>query len=59
MMDVHNGLVQAILVSRHEDLVRDQQMHRLAREARSARGREREVRPRRRVLSRRAIPAIR
>jgi hypothetical protein len=60
MLDIHNGLVQAILVTRHEHLVREQQMHRLATEARSARGGEQEVRPRRRVLARfRAVPATR
>lgn len=60
MLDIHNGLVQAILVTRHEHLVREQRMHRLVTQARSARGDEREVRPRRRVLARlRAIPATR
>jgi hypothetical protein len=59
MLDIHNGLVQAILVTRHEHLVREQQRHHLATEAGSARGGGQELRPRRRVLARRAIPATR
>jgi len=60
MLDIHNGLVEAILVSRQQHLVREQQMHRLATEVRSARSRGQEVRPRRRALARlRAIPATR
>jgi hypothetical protein len=55
MLDIHNDLVRTILVTRHEELVREQQMHRLATGARSAR--KHEVRPRRRILARRAVPA--
>ncbi|HEY6747162.1 MAG TPA: hypothetical protein VI357_15770 [Mycobacteriales bacterium] len=57
MLDIHNGLVRAVLDTRHEELVREQRMHRLATEVRSART-EREVRPRRR-LRLRAVPATR
>jgi hypothetical protein len=58
MLDIHNGQVRTILVTRHEQLVREQQLHRLAAEARSARTHE--VPPRRRALARfRAIPATR
>lgn len=60
MLDLHNGLalVEGVLHSRHEQLVREQRRHRLAGEARAARTPEREPRPRRRVLAR-LIPAVR
>ena len=56
MLEVHNGLVRAVLDTRHEELVREQRMHRLATGARSAR-RGPAVRTRRRGLARRAVPA--
>ena len=59
MMDIHPGLVQLVLDSRREQLVREQRRHRLATEARSARG-QRAVRRRHRALPRlRAVPATR
>jgi hypothetical protein len=60
MLDTHSGtaLIEGYLAARHEHLVRERQLHRLATEARSARGGGQEVRPRRRVLPR-LIPATR
>jgi hypothetical protein len=58
MLDMHSGQVLEVLVTRHTQLVREQQMHRLATEVRSAaRGGEQRVRRRRRVFARRVVPA--
>jgi hypothetical protein len=48
MLDTANGLVRTILETRHEQLVREQRMHRLAGEIRSSRD---TPRPRRRRLA--------
>ncbi len=62
MLDISHGTAQieGFLASRREHLVREQRLHRLATEVRSARGGEQAVRSRRRVRARlRAIPATR
>jgi hypothetical protein len=56
MLDIHPGLIHEVLATRHAQLEREQRMHRLATGMRSARA-ERGVRPRRRLLARRAVPA--